>query len=619
MTHFKLSIQPGIARDVTDYSNTGRWWDCQWVRFRNGFPEKMGGWSAYSTSAVVGPVRAIRRFSLLNGSSRLAIGTRGRLYIERGSLFQDITPARLELTATVATVNTSTTVTLTFGANHGAAVNDVITIAGTGVTAIDYNTSTQIHHIVTAVPTTTTLRITLSAAASSTSSYIGCDVVFLIKSGSKNAFTSGGWGAGGWGLGGWGQGISSGSFSISNLGTWSLDNFGEDVIAGYRYSKPYYWDASTPTARAIAFEDLPGASNAPTIVTKLIVSEIDRHVVALGVNPIGESTIDPMFIRWSAQEDAATWTPSTANSSGDYRLDTGTEIITAVKTRQETVIFTNAAIYSMQFVGGNDVFRIDRVAMASRIIGWHAAVAHMENVYWMASDGFYVYNGQVRKIPCPIERYILGEVNYGEKDKVYAGTNSAFNEVWWFYPSGTTSECDKYVVYNYAEDCWYYGTAARTVILDDTNTDYVLTSIYNSSDNSARIYVQDYGIDDYTTPSAAAIPAYVLSSPIEIGDGDNFMFADKVIHDVSFRNSTASTPTMNFSLYSKRYPMSAYNDQETVSIEDGDGTLLIEKATEYHRIRVRGRQVSIKYSSTDSGVIWRAGVPRLNVRPDGKK
>lgn len=630
MPNFKLQFRPGIVRDTTDYANQGGWWDCDKIRFRNGFPEKIGGWVKYSDNTVKGAVRALHRFSLLSGTSRLAIGTTGKLYIERGGNFQDITPVRTTISSTLngtATTSGLSTVTITTASSHGASAGDYVTITGlttfNGITAslVNYTATNQIEFEIQSAPTSTTFVINTGQTASSTGSGGGTlSISFLMQAGSNSSTSSGGWGAGGWGLGPWGIGAVSTPFSTNNLGLWTIDNYGEDIVASYRYGGIYYWDATTPTDRAVALSSLGGASDAPSSCTKIFVSGTDRHVVAVGVNPQGSSTLDPMLIRWSNQEDPANWTPSTTTSAGEMRLDSGTKIVTSAKTRQENIIFTDNAIYAMQYIGGTFTFGINKIAEGNQVMGLNSVVSQSDSVYWMAKDGFYVYSGQVQEIDCPIKRYILDDMNFDEADKIYCSTNIRYNEIIWHYPSANSNEPDRYVCYDHGAGIWYYGTMGRTCWLDDATLANPLGARYSSDTNTSRLYSHDFGMNDGTTAPETAIESYILSSPIEIGDGDSYGFVNKVIHDVSFMGSTAENPAVTMTFYTKRYPGLAYNDNESQNaIRSSGSTLTVEKFTPYHKIRLRGRQISVKISSSGTDTSWRLGVPRINVQADGKK
>lgn len=435
---------------------------------------------------------------------------------------------------------------------------------------------------------------------------------YQINSGLDTSVFGDGWGAGTWSRGAWNSAASL-SILIETLRLWQHDTFGEDLIMNIRSGGIYYWDASIGTsARAVALEDLVGASNAPTVANKVLVSDIDRHVIAFGANPLGSSTQDPLLIRFSDQENAADWTPTTTNTAGDLRLGTGSEIVTAVETRQQILIFTDQSMHTMQFLGPPYTFGVNMVAENITIRSPNAAVSVEDSVFWMGTSEFMVYRGTVQNLNCTLKEYVFDDLNLDQAEKVFAAANTGFGEVWWFYPSGTSLNVDKYVVYNYEQDIWYHGSLDRSAWIDSGLADYPL-----ATDNKGSIYFHEFGIDG----DGQAIEAHVESSPIDIGEGDQFSYATSILPDISFRDSSISglPHSVTFNIKGYNYnggtTLPGQDDNHVVSTSD----VSLERFDGKKDIRVRGRSLSLKVSSDSIGTTWRLGIPRINIRTDGKR
>jgi hypothetical protein len=634
----KLQFRPGINKESTSFANEGGWVDCDKVRFRQGYPEKINGWEI-KTSGFVGACRALKSWQSLSLERYTGLGTHLKYFIEEGSIFYDITPIRNTTSAgdvTFSASSGSSTITIT-DTNHGAREGDFVTFSGATSLggAITANVLNQ-EYVVASVTNTSTYTIKARTADTPLSDYYsngsidtsGAEVdatasdtgnggsstvgEYQINSGLDTSVFGDGWGAGTWSRGTWNSAADL-EILIETLRLWQHDTFGEDLIMNIRNGGIYYWDASVGTStRAVALEDLVGASNAPTVANKVLVSDIDRHVIAFGANPLGSSTQDPLLIRFSDQENAADWTPTTTNTAGDLRLGTGSEIITAVETRQQILIFTDQSMHTMQFLGPPYTFGVNMVAENITIRSPNAAVSVEDSVFWMGTSEFMVYRGTVQNLNCTLKEYVFDDLNLDQAEKVFAAANTGYGEVWWFYPSGTSLNVDKYVVYNYEQDIWYHGSLDRSSWIDSGLADYPL-----ATDNQGSIYFHEFGIDG----DGEAIEAHVESSPIDIGEGDQFSYATSILPDISFRNSSTSglPHSVTFNIKGYNYnggtTLSGQDDNHVVSTSD----VSLERFDGKKDIRVRGRSLSLKVSSDSVGTTWRLGIPRINIRTDGKR
>lgn len=637
----KLAFRPGIQKEITSYSNEGGWNDCDKVRFRAGFAEKIGGWQKFAINTYLGTARALHPFVALDKSRYLGVGTNKKYYIHEGGAFYDITPVRLTTSAGDATfdaTNGSSTITVTEN-GHGAIAGDFVTFSGAATLGgvITANVLNQEYEVVT-VTDDNTYTITARAAATTISSITvdgalsftplaanssdsgsgGSSTVakYQINAGLDTSVTGNGWGAGTWGRGTW---DSDADLSVTSaiLRIWTHDNFGEDLIINVRDGDIFYWDTSVGLdTRSVKLSTRTNAdAGTPTIAKQVIVSDVDRHVIAFGCDAVGSiGTQDPLLIRFSSQEDPTTWTPSATNTAGDLRLGSGSEIITAVETRQQILVITDVSVHSMQFLGPPFTFGVQMISENITIRGPQAAVAVDDTVFWMGVQEFYVYSGSVKKLPCSVKDHVFSDFNTGQAEKVIAGVNSSFGEIWWFYPSASSTENDKYVIYNYEQQIWYIGSLARTAWLDRGINDFPLAA---NTDN--LLYNHEFGFDDGSTNGA--ISAHIESSQMDIQDGDGFLFIRRILPDLTFRSSTGAgsdNPAANFILKARNFPGTNYGNSETAGVTQ-TSTSPIEQFTDQVHVRLRGRSFALRVESTAEGVGWRLGSPRVDIRPDGRR
>ena len=710
----KLLLKPGVNRENTRYTSEGGWYESDNIRFRQGTPEKLGGWTRISPASYLGLARSLLNWITLTSQNLVGVGTHLKFYIENGGGYNDITPLRATTSAGDVTFNavsstldgainaSITTITLadtsgfpaagkiiiesevidysaissntltgcTRGASslvagtststtaathsdttavgcfsvtiadssHGASTGDFVTYSGAAslggnIIASMLNQEYQIENVIDAnnyvivaksfsTESITSAIYTNIASTSSDSGNGGGSVVgaYQINSGASSANPLVGWGAAGWGAGAWGQGEAD----TEALRVWSQQNFGEDLIFAHRNGAIFYWDASDAggnlNTRAVGLTTLSGASNVPTVTNNLLVSDISRFVFCFGTNPLGSSAKDPMLIRWSDQEDATNWTPAATNQAGSLRLSRGTEIVAAQQSRQEVLVWTDSSVYSLQYVGaGSGVWSATLVGEQTSIASQNS-VAYANGVsYWMGKDKFYKYDGRVQTLRCDLRKYIFTDFNDLQYVQVFGGSNEAFHEVWWFYCSGSSSSIDRYVIYNYREDIWYYGNMARTAWLDSGLRSFPLAATYNSV-----LVDHENGIDDNETGTPVAIPAFITSAQFDLEDGHQFALVSRMIPDVSFEGSTGDSPTINMTLFPLN---SSGSGRNTTASESGvnAGTVVrsasspVDVYTEQIHTRVRGRQMSLKVDSGTTGVQWQLGSPRLDMRADGRR
>jgi len=620
----KLQIKPGINRDVTAYSNEGGWVDGDKIRFRLGFPEKIGGWEKFSEATYQGSARALKNWIALDGSDYLGLGTHLKYYIEEGGAFFDITPIRATTTNGIvfAATNGSKVITAT-DSSHGASEGDFVTIAGAAslggvVTAAVLNAE----HQITSVPTANTFTFEVSAAANgsdSGNSGSGSDAVYQISVGLDTEIGGTGWGAGAWARGTWGSGADL--TTVGALRLWSHDNFGEDLLINPRNGAVYYWQKTEGlTARAIEISTIGNSTNAPSLVTQIMVSDSDRHVIAFGCDAIGGGGVqDPLLIRFSNQESLTDWTPTASNTAGDLRIGSGSKFIRAIQTKREIVIWTDNSLHSMRFIGPPFTFGITPVASHITIAGPNAVVAVEDIILWMGKNSFYIYDGRVKQIPCTVKEEVFFDMNKNQLDKIFAGVNSEFGEVIWFYPSNSNSTAnggdgqnDKYVIYNYNEQLWYYGNLKRSAWIDRGLRDFPIATA------DGLVYNHEKGYDD----DGSALNANIESSQIDFGEGDRFSFISRLIPDITFNGSTVNNPSVNITIEGRNFPGGDYLQADTSAVTRtaiSTSTVPFEQWTNKADIRVRGRSFNISLASTDLGVRWRLGSTRIDARPDGRR
>jgi hypothetical protein len=609
------------------------------VRFRMGYPEKIGGWTKLGIKSFLGSCRALHSWRTIALNNYLGLGTNDKYYIEEGQGYYDITPIR-ETTAagdvTFAASNGSSTITVT-DTNHGAVTGDFVTFSGAVslgglVTADVLNQEYKINSIVDSNSYTITARevnsvtdITVDGvytpvavtANSSDSGNGGSSVVgaYQINTGLDTSVYGNGWGAGTWSRGAWNSAAVIDTLT-DTLRLWSHDNFGEDLIINVYNGGIYYWDASVAaplSSRAVPLSSLAGASNTPTIAAKVIVSDVDRHVIAFGANPLGSAVQDPLLIRFSDQENAADWTPSTTNTAGDLLIGSGSRIVTALETRQQILIFTDVSLHVMQYLGPPFTFGINMISENVTIASPNSAIAVEDNVFWMGNNEFYTYGGAVQKLPCTVRDYVFSDFNQNQSEKVFAASNTSFSEVWWYYASADSENIDRYVVYNYQQNVWYYGTLARGAWIDRGVEQNPIAAGLDG-----YLYTHENGFDDGSQNPPTAISAYIESSQFDIGDGNNFSFVSRIIPDVTFRDSTASSPSVTFTMKARNFPGGNYL-QEDDSIITKTATVPVEQFTNQANIRLRGRSMALRVDSNETGMTWRLGSPRMDVRQDGRR
>lgn len=634
----KLQLRPGINREVTSYTNEGGWFDCDFTRFVQNFPQKIGGWQRRSNQSFLGTCRSLHPWVTLDRDQYIGVGTNLKFYIDRGGAFNDITPLRDTTgagAATFAATDGSSRILVT-DVNHGAVVNDFVTFSGAvslggNITAAILNQEYQIVEVpssstyyiearqvslITDITVDGQLDPTPVLANASDVGNGGAAVIaaYQVNTGLDTVVSASGWGAGPWSRAGWGD-PSDAPIVSNTLRLWSQDNFGEDLLMNVRDGGIYFWDSSVGLAtRAVNITALPGASSAPTVAKQVMVSDRDRHVLAFGCDPEGGSGVqDPLLIRFSSQESLTDWTSTATNTAGDLRLGSGSEIVLALKTRQQVLVFTDTSLYAMQFIGPPFTFGVSPLSENISVAGPNAAVAVGDSVFWMGQTEFYAYTGAVEQLPCTVRSYVFDDLNNEQISKVSAGLNSEYSEVWWFYPSKNSTEVDRYVVYNYLENVWYYGTMGRTAWLDRGIFDLAI-----AANSDSYLYFQEVGFDDGTTNPASPIDAYIQSSPIDIGDGQQFMFISRVIPDLTFQNSTSTVPSVTFTLRVRNFPDGTYFDSQSQEFVRTQ-SVPVDQRTEQLFFRLRGRQMSFVVGSNELGTTWRLGSPRVDIRPDGRR
>ena len=607
----KLLLKPGVNRENTRYTSEGGWYESDKVRFRQGMPEKIGGWERISANTFLGICRSLHSWVTLVNLVVTSVGTHLKYNLENGGAYYDITPLRdtLTLSNPFTTVSGSATVTVT-DANGGYRNGDFVTFSNASAAGgLTLNGEFQI-----TFASGSTYTITAASTASSSATGGGTvTAAYQINTGVELEVPLTGWSAGTWGNGGTG---------VESLRIWSQGNFGEDLILGFRGSPLYFWDASDDTPldnRATLLSAESGASDVPTAQNIILVSDINRFVFCFGANTLGTTTQDPMLIRWSDQENAVNWTPTATTQAGDLRLSRGSEIIAAEQTRQELLVWTDFSVYSLQYVGAPVVWAAQLVGENASIMSQNS-VAVADNVaYWFGKDKFYMYDGGVKVLPCNVKRYIFDDINRDNIQQIFGSTNEGFDEIWWFYPSASSNTNDRYVVYNYVQKIWYYGTLSRTAWLDSGIRDFPLAAT-----NSNNLVQHEVGLDDAETGTTAAITASITSAQFDLDDGHKFMLVSRMIPDVTFDGSTADAPIVSMSLSALQNSGSGFNDPLSESGNSSGSvtrtaTSPVEKFTEQIFLRVRGRQVSFKVESTAQGVTWQLGSPRIDMRPDGRR
>ena len=626
----KFIFRPGIDREGTDYSNEGGWFDANLVRFRKNLPEKIGGWAKNTLNTFQSTGRALHAWVNLSLTKYLGLGTTWKYYIQQGDVFNDITPIRATTSAgdvTFSASNGDATLTVT-DASHGAVENDFVTFSGAAtlgglITATVLNQEYQIATIVNANSYTIEAKDTDGdevTANSSDSGSGGGSVVgaYQINVGLDVYVESSGWGAGLWGAGTFGS-ISALS-DTNNLRLWSHDNFGEDLIMNVRAGGIYYWDTSAKTLgtdRAVALSALSGANLAPTKALVTLVSDIDRHVVCFGADPISGSSrtgsLDPMFIAWSDQENAAEWEPKSTNTAGSFRLSAGSSIIGAIRARQETLVWTDTSMYSMTFVGQPFTFATNLVNEGVGLIGPNAAINTPKGVFWMDKKGFYNYTGQINDVPCSVQNYVFSDLAEGQSFQIFGFLNKEFDEVGWFYCSEGETVIDRYAVFNYDEQVWSIGQLTRTAWIDE--------GIFNNPMGTYTTAEVGYLYNHETGNDADGSPmdnVYIQSSDFDIDPaGEEFQQIRRIIPDIKFTGNGGSGQTINIVLKKRNFPGESLSTSSTNTCT---------ATTTQINTRLRARQAALRIESDDDGssgtrlgVGFRVGAMRMDLRPTGRR
>ena len=617
----KLTLKAGVNRENTRYTNENGYYVSDNVRFRQGTPEKIGGWTRLSANFFLGVCRSLWNWVTLGGANLAGVGTNLKFYLEYGGVYYDITPLRVVPAPTINNNpfagNGTTTVTVTDTA-HGGTTDDFVTFSGaTGTYDTIFNAEYQI-----TVLTVDTYTITTSSAIAA-GSYGGAAVVaaYQISTGAAYASPIVGWGAGAWGIGTWGNG---GGASTIPIRLWAQANFGENLVFGYRGGALYYWDNTTGiTTRGVLVSSLVGASDVPTVLNFLMVSAISRFVFCFGVNDYGSATQNPMLLRWSDQESITQWTPAATNQAGSLLLSHGSKIVTAIQTRQEIVVLTDSALYSLQYQGPPAVWSSQLLGDNISIASPNAIAIGSGVIYWMGVDKFYKYDGRLQTLRCDLLKFIFEDINLNQQDQFFASTNEGFTEIWFFYCSSSATEIDRYAIYNYTENngagVWYYGAMARTAWLDSGLRNYPMAATVVNN-----IVNHELGNDDNTTEAPLPITAIIETTEFDIDDGDHFGFVWRMLPDITFVGSDAASPQVTMTLIPMQNSGSGYNDPISVG-GNSDATVVrtatvpIEEFTGQVYVRVRGRQMILKIESNQLGCAWQLGSPRIDIKQDGRR
>ena len=653
----KLQLRPGANRESTSLANEGTWFEMDKVRFRSGYPEKIGGWTKDTgtyynngvslppaTGSYWGVARSLFNWITLAGFNLLGVGTNLKYYIQQtsGGNFYDVTPLRdtnTGITNAFTTTNGLTTVVVN-DPGHGGQTGDFVTISGVvgavnGIPASALNREFRITYI-----DASTYSITTSAPATSTGTAGTANFAYQLSVGGEVYTTGVGWGAGGWGGAttgypstGWGVAAPAGVGIGVQIRLWSEDNFGDFLVMNPRGGAIYLWVPAASPSTYYRAQILSSTNSntqdgnqywltdadCPTVANMVATSDTSRFLIAFGCNDYGSSTLDPLLVRWSDQEDYKVWSPAATNQAGSYRLSIGSSIVAELQSRQEILIWTDAALYSMQYLGPPYVWGFNILADNISITAPNAVATAANITYWMGRDKFYMYSGRVETLYCPLRQYIFGDINLEQAYQFFASTNEAFNEIWFFYCSANSTTIDRYVIYNHLEKIWSYGNLARTAWLDTGIRDFPTAAGYDGQ----IIYHED-GVDDGTTNPPSPISSYIQSADFNIGDGHNYGFVWRMIPDITFDGSTVNNPAVTFTLRPRQNPGANYSLADTPAVisdqnYQGQRNYLVQQFTQIVYTRVRGRQMAFKISSDGLGVQWQLGVPSIDVRPDGRR
>jgi hypothetical protein len=630
----KLQFRPGVNREGTTLANEGGWFDCDKIRFRSGYPEKIGGWAALSYNTFLGVCRSLWNWVTLRSYNLMGVGTNLKFYVEDGGEYYDITPIReingntpsagppVVNASTITLTASGTVLTISDSAADSLQVNDFVTLAGAGtIGGVNVNGEYQI----ATVTSGTTYTVTLTTPATGSNAASTITLAYQINTGFPIYTIGTGWGTGSWSRGSWGSGFTTG-FGFQ-LRLWSQANFGEDLLFSPRGGAFYIWQPGSGATPAYGTRGaLISGTDVPSLVNQIMVSDTSRIVICFGCNDYGAYNTtpqDPLLIRWSEQESYTGWTPAATNQAGSYRLSRGSEIVGAIQTRQEIVVWTDAAIYSMQYLGPPFVYGFTLLADNISIVSPNAMATANGVVYWMGVDKFYVYSGRVETLPCSVRQFIFNDINRDQEAQFNAGTNEGYSEVWWNYCSKNSTVIDRYVIFNYLDRVWYYGTLDRTAWLDSPLRQFPMAA----TEGNIVVY-HEAAVDDGSTNPPSPINAYIQSSDFDIGDGHNYGFVWRIVPDITFdgsdtSGSTSDKPFVTFTVRPKQNPGSAYGTAATPDVTSaqsyaGQTAYNVQQFTEIVYSRVRGRQMAFKVESNSIGTQWQLGVPRIDVRPDGR-
>jgi len=619
----KLQFKPGVNRDQTNYTNEGGWFQCDKIRFRSGYPQKIGGWLRYGTVTLIGICRQMFNWITTLGDNYLAMGTSKKVYIEAGEEFYDITPLQHTSTTlgaaagpfTATTGSAVLSVSYSTDTAYNPEVGNYVTYSGAttlggnitanvlnaefGYAILTVNTSTKVY----------TINVGVNANASDTAkggatvtAYYDIDVGY-------DTVTYGyGWGAGVWGRGTWGSGAVTPVVQIQR--DWFFNNFDNDLVMNIRNGAIYYWkntDGVQVRASLLSTTTIDGVAPAdvPALTKQILLSQNDKHLLAFGATPYGGGDFDPLLIRWANQGQANVWTPLVTNSAGFIRVSRGSEIVCAIATRQEILVFTDGTLNSLQYLGTTDVFGLQELSDNISILSSRSVAVVNNTAYWFGHDKFYAYSGRVETLPCTLRNHVFQNLNYNQADQIITGTNEGWNEIWWFYPTANSNTNDAYVVYNHLEKIWYYGTIERTAWSDSSLREYpqavASTIVYNHED----------GVNADTLP----LEANISSSDFDLVDGDQFILTKRIIPDINFEGSTAALPEVTMYIKPRNFPGNAYSNTETGDVIQTS----VDIYTDQIFMRARARQMAVEIASVDLGVQWQLGSPRLDGRPDGKR
>jgi hypothetical protein len=710
----KLTFRPGVNREGTNYAGEGGWFDCDKIRFRSGFPEKLGGWIRLSDETYLGTARSMWNWIDLSEANYLGVGTNLKYYVEKGGSYYDITPIRLTVNpmlgptppgtgnpfstsastlaasllvgatsmdlvsatsfpnspgilivdseqifytsksgntllglvrgynGTTEAVHSSATgvyssTVLVTDVGNGATKDDFVTFSGAtgpvgGITATELNQEYQVFNVVTINTYTINAKDTNGdlAFSSSAASGGGAAVVaaYQITTGLDVYVVGLGWGAGAWSRGGWGSAAPAGGIGQQLL-LWSNDNYGQNLALAQRGGAIYYWQASLGTSsRAQLLSALSTSAGysgqfVPVQTLEVSASSIQRFIIAFGANPYDpgdpNTDFDPMLVRWSDQENPYQWVPDVTNQSGEFRLSNGSTIVTSINTRQEILIWTDSALYSMQYLGPPYVYKFEILMDNISIISPNSAITINNITYWMGDGKFYQYSGRVETLPCSLRQYIFNDINKTQAYQIFSGGNEGYNEVWWFYCSNNSNVVDKYVIYNYLDKVWYYGTMSRTAWLDSGIRSFPMAADYNK-----RILYHEANVDDVSGLTPEPIVAHIQSSDFDIGDGHNFGFIWRILPDINFNGSNVNQPYVTMTVKPRQNSGTPYGVSSNPAVRSADNYSLtssynIQEFDGQVYTRLRGRQMAFRIESTTLGVSWQLGTPRIDIRNDGRR